>query len=80
MNGRNDEREIEDDGFYTVSFDERAYDASKEGIVTTYIHPPIPIRIYDWQATMADYEPGYAIGHGETEQEAIADLLDQLSN
>ncbi len=30
MNGRNDEREIEDDGFYTVNFDERAYDASKE--------------------------------------------------
>ncbi len=73
MNGRNDEREIEDDGFYTC-------DVGRSSIVTNYINPPIPIRLYDWTATRQDYEPGDAVGYGATEQEAIDDLLGQLTN
>ncbi len=58
MNGRNDERETEDDGFYTVIFDERAYDASKEHI------GPVPdcLRCHDtgyvrdWRGTQVKCE------------------------
>jgi hypothetical protein len=48
-------------------------------IVTTYIYPPIPDRSFDWQAASSDYDEGWPIGHGKTEQEAIADLLEQVS-
>lgn len=47
-------------------------------IITTHIYPPIPIRSFDWQATLDDYEPGEPIGHGPTEAAAKADLLEQL--
>lgn len=41
-------------------------------------YPPIPDRRFDWGAVDDDtYEPGYPIGWGKTEQEAIADLLEQ---
>ena len=44
-------------------------------IVTTYVHPPIPFRSMDWQAFDSDtYEPGCPVGHGATEEEAIADF------
>lgn len=48
-------------------------------INTHHIFPPIPIRDFDWSATDDNYEPGCPIGYGRTEQEAIADLLDQLN-
>jgi hypothetical protein len=48
-------------------------------IVTTYIYPPIPDRSFDWQASSYDYDEGGPIGHGKTEQDAIADLLEQMS-
>jgi hypothetical protein len=49
-------------------------------IRTSHWLKPIPIREYDWEAIDADtYDgEGSPIGHGETEQAAIADLLDQL--
>lgn len=45
-----------------------------------YVHPPIPIRDRDWCATVDGYEPGDPIGWGATEQDAIADLMDQLED
>jgi hypothetical protein len=55
---------------------------------TSFEYPPIPIRDMDWSAVDdstydADCdEDGFfstcPIGRGETEQEAIADLLEQI--
>jgi hypothetical protein len=49
-------------------------------IRTYHVHPPIPIRDWDWSAVDNDtYDgEGCPIGYGRTEQEAIADLLEQL--
>lgn len=48
-------------------------------IHTEYVHPPIPDRRFDWQATFDDYDGApdarRPIGRGSTEREAIADLL-----
>ena len=50
-------------------------------IVTTFVYPPIPWRQFDWQA----YDdntfdgPGSIVGTGETEEAAIADLLEQIT-
>ena len=49
-------------------------------IITEYIHPSIPIRDYDWQATREGYDDGDLIGYGSTEQEAIDNLLEQEAN
>lgn len=49
-------------------------------IYTEWIYPPIPLRTHDWIATIDSYEPGCPIGYGETEQEAILNLLDQLED
>lgn len=49
-------------------------------IVTDFIFPPIPTRAHDWSAVTEDYEPGDPIGYGETEAEAIEDLIDLLGN
>lgn len=54
-------------------------------IVATFIHPPIPIRSFDWQATYDDYDAdcdgdGFfsndPIGHGRTEADAVLDLIE----
>jgi hypothetical protein len=49
-------------------------------IKTNYDPPPIPIRSSDWTAIDEDsYDgPGSSIGHGPTEEEAIADLIEQI--
>lgn len=56
-------------------------------IHTTFECPPIPVRDMDWSAVTDDYDvdcdqDGYFSnsphGRGATEQEAIADLLEQL--
>ena len=44
-------------------------------IITSFVCPPIPMRDFDWQAVVEGYEPGDAIGHGATEDEAIIALL-----
>jgi hypothetical protein len=49
-------------------------------IVTTYEHPPIPRRDFDWSAVEDSYEPGWPIGRGATEATAIADLMDQIED
>lgn len=46
-------------------------------IITNHLFPPIPIRQYDWSACREGYEPGDIIGYGETERDAINDLLNQ---
>ena len=48
-------------------------------IITHPIFPPIPIRGLDWCATFDNYEPRQPIGHGDTEKEAIEDLLSQVA-
>lgn len=49
-------------------------------IITRYSPAPIPIRHYDWSAFREDSEDEDCIvGYGETEQEAIQDLLDKES-
>ena len=45
-------------------------------IRTDYWAKPIPLRCFDWSAVDDNYEPGQPIGHGATEQEAIANLLE----
>ncbi len=55
---------------------------------TTFEHPPIGLRSFDWSAVDddtydvdCDYDGYFStcpIGHGETEQEAIEDLLAQI--
>lgn len=47
-------------------------------IKTHFCYPPIPIRNYDWNATLDSFEPGGLIGYGSTEQEAIEDLKSQI--
>jgi hypothetical protein len=49
-------------------------------IRTEFIYPPIPVRSFDWCATEEDYEPGRPMGFGEREEEAIADLIEQLED
>jgi hypothetical protein len=56
-------------------------------IITHFVYPPIPVRNMDWQAVTDNYDcdcdqDGYfsrdPMGHGATEQEAIADLMAQI--
>jgi len=43
-------------------------------IITSFDHPPIPDRRFDFSATREGYDEGDLIGYGKTEQEAIDDL------
>ena len=47
-------------------------------IRTSFWLKPIPFRLYDWEATTDNYEPGHPIGFGATEADAIRDLKEQL--
>lgn len=48
-------------------------------VETNFEYPPIPIRSFDWAAVTSEYDgEGCPIGRGETEEEAIADLLAQI--
>jgi hypothetical protein len=56
-------------------------------IHTSFDYPPIPVRDMDWSAVDDNYDAdcdsdGYfsscPVGRGATEQEAIADLLEQI--
>ena len=48
-------------------------------IRTEHVYPPIPIRQFDWCAYDEDtYDgPGSVLGHGATEEEAVADFREQ---
>lgn len=43
----------------------------------TFVHPPIPVRDFDYRATRSNYEPGSPVGQGRTPVIALADLLAQ---
>ena len=47
-------------------------------IITEFVYPPIPLRDWDWSATLDGYEPGDPIGRGPSEAAAIADLQEQI--
>lgn len=49
-------------------------------IQTTFVHPPIPDRRFDWQAIDKDTHEGDSgqVGHGSTEAEAVTDLMEQI--
>ncbi len=49
---------------------------AKPRIVTQHDYPPIPIRTMDWCAYYDGYEESGPYGHGRTESEAIADLIE----
>lgn len=50
-------------------------------VKTNHACPPLPYRDCDWTAVDdRTYEGGDLIGWGETEQKAIADLLEQICN
>jgi hypothetical protein len=53
-------------------------------IFTSHDLPPIPIRDFDWSAHLDDYDGApdagwQPVGHGRTEDAAIADLLAQIA-
>jgi hypothetical protein len=50
-------------------------DGSVKVVHTYHDFPPIPVRDYDWSAYGDDYEPGYPVGRGPTEQMAISDYV-----
>lgn len=47
-------------------------------LTTSNVCPPIPIRNTDWCAWVGDMDLDVTMGWGATEQEAIADLIEQL--
>lgn len=56
-------------------------------IVTIHDYPPIPVRCFDWCAHLDGYDSapdsgivGNWLGHGETKEAAIADLLLQIGD
>ena len=49
----------------------------EQKIITVYFSSPIPIRSFDWQAVREGYQEGDFIGEGETERQAINNLLDK---
>jgi hypothetical protein len=55
---------------------------SEYKINTEHVYPPIPIRSFDWVATLEGYEGegGKYQAHGATEEEAKRNLIDQLDN
>ena len=44
----------------------------------SYVHPPIPLRDFDYSATFEGYEGGDAIGYGKTPDDAVRDLQEQV--
>lgn len=52
-------------------------DTAERPIKTTYIYPPIPTRRFDWQAVRDGWDLGEPVGMGQTEADAVADLLEQ---
>jgi hypothetical protein len=48
-------------------------------IAIDFVHPPIPLRSCDYQATEYGYDQGDPVGHGATRFEAIDDLFEQIA-
>jgi hypothetical protein len=47
-------------------------------IVTTFWAKPIPDRQFDWTGYDDERGPEYVQGFGSTEQEAVADFLEEI--
>ena len=47
-------------------------------IRTEFVHPPIPLRQYDWAAWIDGEEERHIVGRGMTESEAVSELLTTL--
>lgn len=45
-------------------------------IVTMFEYPPIPVRTMDWRAMREGNDERGPFGWGETEAQAVADLLE----
>jgi hypothetical protein len=67
---------------FRSSRDDRLYCATctrrLKHIRVEYWPKPIPIRDFDYSVTDDDYEPGWPLGFGKTEQIAITDYLQQM--
>lgn len=48
-------------------------------VITSFVHPPIPCRRFDWEAHIQGEEEHGPTGQGETEVEALRDLCAQLA-
>lgn len=61
---------------------QRAEVLARIELATRHVFPPIPDRRFDWSAVDRDtYDgEGSPIGWGRTEQDAIDDLLSQLTD
>jgi hypothetical protein len=42
-----------------------------------HVYPPIPLRGFDWRASLDGYEPGDLLGYGPTRDAAVLDLIEQ---
>jgi len=51
-----------------------------QAIHTEFLYPPIADRRWDWSAMFDGHEPGDPMGLGPTEDEAIADLVEQTDS
>lgn len=49
-------------------------------IETRYWAKPIPLRGFDWEATLSGWDLGEPIGYGTSEEEAIEDLRSLLED
>ena len=49
-------------------------------IVTSYVHPPIPVRNMDWCAFYDGEEEAGGYGWGRTEAEAVADFIENCAD
>lgn len=53
-------------------------DTVADKIKTSHVHPPIPVRHFDWLAFIDGQEEEGPYGWGATESEAIADLQEAM--
>lgn len=61
--------------FHDECWDRMVEENTPEGIKTSCVYPPIPIRTHDWVAWYDSLgEDSSPYGYGETEAKAIADL------
>src|SRR6186997_1308151 len=65
----------------TSSVEVRLSNGRVLSVKTNHVRPPVHVRSHDWTAVDdRTYEGGDLIGWGATEQEAVADLLEQICN
>ena len=60
-------------------FIETPHPGKKLQVLVQHVFPPIADRRFDYAVTVKGYEPGDAIGRGETEALAIDNLIEQIA-